>query len=188
MKTMTHKQTLQSTNWASTCCARDPIMKQWLVNTYRLSDTIKATMGDCQIDVCSQNWDYLTACESSLINHSKAWVRQVLLYGDNRVVAFGRTIASDAMYKKLGLDSLGDQPIGPQILFQHTQLERSPFEYKTLTAHDDYYQMLNNWTTLDKQSILHARRSRFTLQNEACEPLLLVEVFLPLDKPPVTMT
>lgn len=180
---MIQADTIQTTQWASDCLCPDPTMKQWLTQPYRLSNTIEASLGELEVKLCHQHWDDVLASEYKILGQQQAWIREVLLYGGPQLAAFARTVVPSDLYYKLELDQLGEQPLGPKVLFQRPELQRSPFEFSELSANSDYQQRLRQWVSLqNQQQTLYARRSRFSWSNET---LILVEVLLPLSQKPV---
>lgn len=178
---MMRTQTISQTQWSPECCCPDPITKQWLTQVDRFSQTIAAVYGSIAIHLCSQQWETLADEETQMLDQSQAWARQVLIYGGGDLIAFARTVVPTRLYYQLALDKLGDQPIGPKVLFQDPSCRRSAFEYATLNAHDVYRRLMMHWVNLPLQQSLYARRSHFYVQSQQ---LLLTEVLLPLEQWP----
>lgn len=172
------------TDWATAFNDSNSVMEQWLTQVNRLSSTLDATLGNFAIDLCSQRLQSLLPCEVDITGCTQAWVRQVLFYSGDRIVGYARTMIPPTLYSQLNLDALGNQPIGPQVLFKQPHLKRSDFEYCVLHQASVYYQQMQQWVTEQLPSLLYARRSRF---DQGDEPILLVEVLLPFSKRPVTV-
>lgn len=178
---MMYAETITQTQWSSTCSCPNPVTKQWLMTVNRLSQTIESTYGCVAVHLCSQQFESLLNDEAQALKQSQAWVRQILLYGGDYLIAFARTVIPANLYNRLGLNSLGEQPIGPRVLFQDPHCERSAFEYSALNIDNEHRQQMQCWVDVNLQDELYARRSQFYLQSEH---LLITEVLLPLEQYP----
>jgi len=103
-----------------------------------------------------------------------AYVREVIMYSDDKPWMFGRTIIPAATMNNAGgqLKLLGDKPLG-KVLFHHNRNCRQFIQVAQMSnSHPLYPAFLKDVET----SRLWARRSLFQFQQA---PLLVQEVFLP---------
>jgi len=104
----------------------------------------------------------------------RAYVREVLMYGETATWMFGRTLIPTAALKNAGaqLKLLGDKPLGT-VLFHHKPNARQYIEVARISKrHHLYPEMAMN----GEDDHLWARRSLFLFEDA---PLMVQEVFLP---------
>lgn len=145
-----------------------------------------------RVSLLNQGWQLLLHHEAEQLglspqDQNKEWTREVLLYNNNRVYMFARsvfpkpTLAGDLGQQIL---ALGDKPLGI-LLFESRSLTRTPFNYAQLDpTHYEWQKtqqaingFLKTTQSLPETTSLWGRYSLFTWFD--C-PILLTEVFLPI--------
>lgn len=110
----------------------------------------------------------------TIASRKRAYIREVLMYGESSAWMYGRTIIPAATLKNAGaqLKLLGDKPLG-KVLFHHNPNARQFIEVARISRQHHLYPQFNFDA---EETQLWARRSLFLFEGA---PLMVQEVFLP---------
>ncbi|RLM20581.1 chorismate lyase [Brenneria alni] len=136
-------------------------IEDWLMETDSMTQRLDGYCAQLTVTICNERFispGELNDERTLLPVSERYWLREVVLYGDERPWLFGRTLIPQQTLDGTGaaLTTIGNVPLG-RYLFQHDALTR---DY----IHTGYSE--GGW----------ARRSRLCLSGH---PLLLTELFLP---------
>lgn len=147
----------------------------WLFDTGSLSRRLTALSGGTfGVSVLDEGWRPLHHDECAnleVARGSQGWVREVCLFGQEQPWIFARSVASRSHLEEgldLGLDSLGNRPLGELLFDERTAFQRGAIQVARCPA-DWLPPALRN-------EGLWCRRSCF--QRDALG-VLVMEVFLP---------
>ena len=134
---------------------------------------------NAQIRIVHEGWQFLGLSERevlSLPQRAYAWVREVIIYSDQIIWMYARTVIPlrTLTGKERELRNLNTRSLG-SILFKYPDLMRSEFEFFSVTAEMDLYKKIKAEVPVMPYA-LSARNSIFTVRNKK---LLLTEVFFP---------
>ena len=149
----------------------------WLFDSSSLTARLKAKChGRFHVEVLSVERTTPTPDEIRALKlrfRSRAIIRQVLLYCDDKPWVYARTIIPMTSLRGplRGVAKLGNKPLG-EVLFANKTMQRSEMEVTALKPGHFCYQ----WTHNEGEQIIWGRRSVFSLCKR---PLLVSEFFLP---------
>lgn len=105
----------------------------------------------------------------------RAYVREVILSCDQRVVVFAHSVLRQASLRGTwnGITRLGSRPLG-EALFKNPRIQRKAFVFRKLTHRHPLFRRIDRYQTQTTR-VLWARRSVFSLNGRS---LLVTEVFL----------
>lgn len=165
--------------------ATSPSVQAWLLHSGSFMQRLREYgISDAQIHILFNEWHYAEYWENELLNIANATpviVREVLIHSEKKYWMFARSIFPPSLLtgEESHLMDLQTRPLG-SILFNHPEMERSPFSYQCLHEGMHWHQRIMHYLSVAcTQQIfkeLWARYSVFHLQKKA---LLLTEVFLP---------
>lgn len=166
-------------------------MGKWLRHAHQISPYLKQCYQQVTLSLVGEEWDQPYADEAALLPHStvgafsrlqtseKAWIRRILLLGDNEICTYGRTVIPQKTYQQYQaiFESLGREFIGESFLYKNKQVTRSPFEYAVVSAHEPLFvEILQALSLNQSHEFMWFRRSCFYIEGF---PLLVTEVILP---------
>lgn len=158
-----------------------PKLRKWLfysgssTKQFRLHQVNSLT-----INVLNQCWETALPNEQKILqinNRSCALVREVLIYGNQQLLMYGRSIFPQYFFvgkNKFFRSALTNRPLG-DLLFKDPSMQRSAFEFALLQYNRCDFTTLRPFLENQDDS-LWARRSIFITNHQ---PLLLTEVFFP---------
>ncbi|MFS1523662.1 chorismate--pyruvate lyase family protein [Microbulbifer sp. 2304DJ12-6] len=153
----------------------------WLEYPGSLTAALKRqSRGDFRVQVLSQCWQLPLAEECRALNlrtHSRALVREVLLYGRGHPWVYARSVLPlrSLQGKSRNLRSLDNRPLG-ELLFSEPGMRRSDIEFNHLQRNP----RLQLAALCREDDNAWGRRSTFWLRDK---PLLVAETFLSSFRP-----
>lgn len=147
-------------------------LRNWLLDRGSLTDRlITKSAGQFRVEVLRQYRGVARPDEArrlGLDERQAAWIREVVLYGNNTPWVFARSILPEKSlaHSLRHLKRLGNKPLGA-VLFNDPHMYRSAIEIARFDARD---------LPVDIDGHAWGRRSVFYLRKQ---PLLVTEVFLP---------
>lgn len=157
-----------------------PNTSQWLYKPFILSKAIKGLGVRFGVNILSQEITFPEEQERvylCLEAKQRCMIRQVFLTGNDVPLVYGRvTIPVQTLEHQFpSFEELKQQPIGETLLFNRSDMRRSPFEYACLHRSDPLFCFEPN-ELVTQTEWLWGRRSQFYLAND---PLMITEIFLP---------
>ncbi|MFA0810400.1 chorismate--pyruvate lyase family protein [Microbulbifer epialgicus] len=153
----------------------------WLEYSGSLTAALKhLSDGDFHVKVLNQGWQLPRAEECHVLKlheHSRALVREVLLYGRGQPWVYARSVLPlrSLQGKSRNLRSLNDQPLG-ELLFSEPGIRRSDIQFNRLQRNP----RLQPEVLCGEHENAWGRRSTFWLRDK---PLLVAETFLSAFQP-----
>ncbi|GAA5443837.1 chorismate pyruvate-lyase [Microbulbifer sp. NBRC 101763] len=148
----------------------------WLEYSGSLTAALKQQSGeDFRVQVLFQGWQTPLAEECralKLREHSRALVREVLLYGCGQPWVYARSVLPmrSLQGKSRNLRSLDDRPLG-ELLFSEPGIRRGDIQFNRLQRNPNFQLE----TLCNENKNAWGRRSTFWLRDK---PLLVAETFL----------
>lgn len=151
---------------------------EWL-RTYILTKAIQRTyQAPVTIRVLGQSFTYLEEGDRSDQAHAHGYLREVLLCVREEPVVYARTsIVNPSPVVKESIITLGARPIGVSLLYNNSQVKRSPFSYQRFNNLEAAY---SSAPREFQDSPVWARRSTFHWDET---DILITEFFSPNIKP-----
>ena len=152
----------------------------WLLDPTSLTRRLQETCnGKFKVVPLSQKWQRPMLNESQALGvlpHEVSFVREVLLFCDDRPWVFARTVIPVRTLSgpRRRLARLGKKPLGA-LLFADPTMRRSGIEIAAIKPGQPLFQRATSQLT-NKPDAIWGRRSAFYLNNK---PLLVSEIFLP---------
>lgn len=164
-----------STNIADISTDLSPIVIDWMLKPYNLSEALSRVCTHLSVQILFQGIDHYRDDEARVLrveDEINCYVRQVFLRGDGVPLCFARIVASMQTYYQYEaqFSELNDQFLGNVLLYHNPMTRRDAFEYAQLSSSHPYRQYLEN------RHPLGARRSVFYMDGQF--PLLVSEIFL----------
>jgi chorismate--pyruvate lyase len=172
--------------YPSRCIARNkisPSLRSWLFDPSSTTSRFRKISNNLVVKVLEQGWLMPTENERlflKLLPRQLAFIREVEIYCDDIPCMTARTVIprSSLIGKNRHLlFELDDRPLG-ELLFRDPTLKRSEFEFSLLKSGQKEYESIAKFFIQNNVKIW-ARRSQFFLSGK---PLLLTEIFLPIEK------
>ncbi|MBN8442916.1 MAG: chorismate lyase [Thauera sp.] len=182
MRTRLHRET-----WLTTPprAGVPPFLRPWLTDPASLTSRIRARCNRFSVRVVEQRLGTAQLDEAALLGlhpGERVWVREVLLFADDRPVVFGRSLLPRRNLRGAWnlFHGMGARPLGAA-LFADPAISRSPLTCKRFGARDARYHrarsaLAQHDTTASIPREVWARRSLFSRHGRA---LLVSEFFLP---------
>ena len=132
---------------------------EWL-KTYVLTKAIQRTYQEpVKVRVINQFFTRLEDYDRTVPEHSHGYLREVFLCVRDQPVVYARTTVTNPTPEvKESIVTLGDRPIGVNLLYNNAKVRRSPFCYRQFTALEDTYPSV---PAEFRNSEVWARRSTF---------------------------
>ena len=154
-------------------------LRPWLCDRGSLTKRLKARCSHFGVTPLSTGLARALLDETVLLEgaHAQhAYVREVILSCDQRVVVFAHSVVRRASLRGVwnGITRLGCHPLG-ESLFNNPRIQRQALVFRKLTHRHPLFRRIDRYQTQTTR-VLWARRSVFCLDQH---PLLVTEVFLP---------
>lgn len=151
-------------------------VERWMAHALQISPLLKACYQTVRLECVNEGWARPAPDEAKALSQAEeeAWVRSIVIYGDEVPCTFGRSVIPLATYTHFKdiFETLGSRFIGESFLHQSPGFERSAFEYRLCHLGDPQYPTHISGL----EGPLWLRRSQFDCQGY---PLLLTEGILP---------
>lgn len=164
--------------WSTTSIPAE--LLPWLADPGSMTKRLRqASQQSFHVQVLKCHWSQAGVTEAMRLNlqrRQRTYIREVLLFVDEKPWVYGRTIIplTSLVGKNGSLLSLGTRPLG-ELLFSDPQVTRSVFEIASLQPNEHEYNAVTEHLNIHPAE-LWARRSVFHLHQQ---PLLVTEVMLP---------
>lgn len=170
-----------SESWvpASQSPPRDPLLRNWLLNTGSLTERLQSHCRRFEVQVLNQQINSLSEDETQFLfgqfqrTSEKTQVREVFLKGNGQNWVFARSLLPVSFLEEdmAELTQLGTRPLG-KIIFNDTRFERQNFQLVECPSQGDTQNKLG----LQCQFSLWGRRSLFRFKQHH---IMVAELFLP---------
>lgn len=177
---------MKSTWRPSRCISRNkisPQLRSWLFDPDSTTSRFRKISKNLVVKVLKQAWMIPNEDERlflKLLPRQFAFIREVEIYCDDIPCMTARTViprSSLTGKNRRLLFELDERPLG-ELLFRDSTLKRSEFEFSLVKPCQKEYESIAKFCDQNHAAIW-ARRSQFFLSGK---PLLLTEIFLPLQK------
>lgn len=154
-------------------------LHDWLCDRGSLTKRLKARCSQFRVFPLTTGPARVHLDETVLLGLShaqRAYVREVALSCDQRVVVFAHSVLTRASLRGAwnGITRLGSRPLG-EALFNNPRIQRQALTYRKLSPRHPLFRRVQQHHP-QATGVLWARRSVFCLNGH---PLLVTEVFLP---------
>ena len=154
-------------------------LHDWLCDRGSLTKRLKARCSRFRVLPVTTGLTHANLDETALLAlpyAQRAYVREVALSCDQRVVVFAHSVLTRASLRGAwnGLTRLGNRPLG-EALFSNPRIQRQALAFRKLSPRHPLFRRIQQHHP-QIAGVLWARRSVFCLNGH---PLLVTEVFLP---------
>jgi len=151
----------------------------WMRYSGSMTQRLRETADNVRVKVLQHQWQTVDEDNADYLNippHSKAIVREVVIYGDDQPWLYAISIFPEAVVALTDdqLVDLGEKPLG-EILFSRSDIQRGDIQFSELSDQQTKDVCKKSGLPVSKKR-LWARRSYFELQGQK---LSVLEVFLP---------
>lgn len=144
----------------------------WLVHELSLTEKLKVTAGDAQLELINQRWDVAPDGSRTLCREIVMWAFDSPCWYARTLIPFATFHANEALFERLKTESLGD------LIFHGTDIKRGSLTSYAITKQSPEFAWVQKWCQQDDVQ-LWVRLSELSVSGAISHPFVLKEILLP---------